>query len=102
MNGYRTALVSFAWLLALLAGCEGSSSKPSSNTNDAGRARVREECHEPTNKCYQGCIERGEERYCPACCFDNLIFCNEGNPYDFERCKTAETDPTPTRPPFKK
>lgn len=101
MNTRRTMLV-LAWGLSLLAGCEDSSSKPSSKTNDAGRPLVREECYLPNENCYKGCFERKEELYCPACCFDNLIFCNEGNPYDFERCKTAETDPMPTRPPSKK
>ncbi|MDI1443619.1 hypothetical protein [Polyangium sp. 6x1] len=101
MNGHRATLL-ILWLLALLAGCEERPDKPAVNRNDAGRVVVREECHAPTNSCYQGCFERGEELYCPACCFDNLIFCNEGNPYDFERCKTAESNPTPTRPPSKK
>jgi len=95
-------LVPVVWLLVLLVGCKESPSNSSRSKNDAGKVVLREECDLPTTNCYKGCFERKEELYCPACCFDNLIFCNEGNPYDFERCKTAETNPTPTRPPSAK
>ena len=98
MRSPRFALVTTGLVLALLGGCDS----PSGKTNDAGRVGAREACKAPNMNCYKGCFERGEERYCPACCFDMLILCNEGNPYNFESCATAETDPTPRRLPSPK
>ncbi|MDI1475692.1 hypothetical protein [Polyangium sp. y55x31] len=104
MDGQRSPLVGFVLFLALLAGCEGTPSKPSKKprTNDAGRIVAREECQIPSTNCYKGCFQRDETRYCPSCCFEEFMLCDDEQPYDFERCKTAETSPPLTRPPSKK
>ncbi|MDC3986668.1 hypothetical protein [Polyangium jinanense] len=97
------AAMTLAFVLLAGAACDDpAKAKPSVRRNDAGKVVLREECYEPNAKCYRGCFDRKEERYCPSCCWDQTILCDEGNPYDFDSCKTAETTPTPTRPPIKK
>jgi hypothetical protein len=88
-------------VVALLMACESSSSKPtpSPRKNDAGQIVAREECKRPSMNCYNGCFKREEHRYCPSCCADQLVLCDEGHPYSFESCDTAEMNPTPLRPP---
>jgi len=92
---HRFALVPVGLFLALLCGCDSHPGGSSKKTTGADHYGAREECKTPNMNCYKGCFQRGEERYCPACCFDNLILCDEGNAYDFEACATAETNPTP-------
>jgi hypothetical protein len=84
------------------AGCGSTPSKPSVRRNDAGQVVAREECKIPDMNCYKGCFKRDETRYCPSCCYENFILCDEGKPYDYESCETAETNPTPRTPPTQK
>jgi len=84
------------------AGCGSTPSEPSVRRNDAGQVVAREECKIPDMNCYKGCFERDETRYCPSCCYENFILCDEGKPYNYESCETAEKSPTLIRPPAQK
>jgi len=81
MNAARVLWMSISSLL-LCAGC--SKETPEKPTEPK---KVREECHPPSMDCYNDCYKREAQRYCPSCCFDNLILCDEGKQFDFERCK---------------
>lgn len=73
--------------------CDRTPSKPARPKNDAGQTIMRAECRDATSNCYNGCFKRDETRYCPSCCFDQMILCDDEQPYSFEKCDTAETTP---------
>lgn len=98
----RFPYVNVILALALVPACESTSSKPSNRRNDAGQIVVRAECKRPSMNCYNGCFRREEHRYCPSCCSDQLVLCDEGHPYNFDSCNTAESNPTPLQPPSPK
>lgn len=102
MHPTRFVLLTLVICSASLFGCNSPKNEPTRRTNDAGRVVAREECKIPNMNCYKGCFERGEQRHCPACCFDMLILCDEGNPYNFDSCATAEQEPTPRKLPLQK
>ncbi len=93
MKTFEFALVTLGLLLALGAGCNSDRGEPSKNQSDAGQRALRIECDAPTTSCDMGCIKRDEPRYCPSCCFEQMILCNGGKPYSFESCEKAETTP---------
>ncbi|MDI1430278.1 hypothetical protein [Polyangium sorediatum] len=97
----RFALFVGACVMSSL-GCEQKPNKPARPKNDAGQTILRVECDVPSQQCFTGCIKRQEERFCPSCCLDQLMLCDDGHPYSFESCDAADSSSSPLRPPFQK
>lgn len=91
MNSNQVTPLMIGLILMSLAGCDSPPNKPPRERNDAGRIALRQECYAPNYECSKRCYDRKEQRYCPSCCWQQLILCDEGNPYDFKSCETSET-----------
>lgn len=80
----------FAFIFALRPGC--GPFKPEKSEKQPA-TEVPKHCIEGgSTPCYDGCYTRKEGQVCYSCCFDNLILCGDGNPYDFKKCDTIERE----------
>ena len=69
--------------LLLCAGCP----QETSTERDAGTRKVPEHCHAPSRACYEDCFKRETTTFCTSCCFDQLVLCDGGEAYAFDKCK---------------
>lgn len=83
------ALFAFGLLFALRPGC-GPFKPEKSEKREA--TEVPKHCLTATSSCDDGCYKRQEGQLCTSCCFEHLILCGEGKPYDFKTCDTIERE----------
>ena len=81
MRRRLTWLIIGGLALLLCAGC------PKERTDPGPEEKMRPECSHPSAQCWDDCFRRDAGRYCPSCCTDQTILCNDRNPHDFEKCK---------------
>jgi hypothetical protein len=89
MNRPRFQVLAFGLLFALRPGC--GYFKPKKN-EDVPAHKVPPECLKAIDPCDVGCYERKEGQLCSSCCFEQLILCDEGKPYDIKKCETVERE----------
>lgn len=90
MNRARFHVLAFGLLFALRPGC--SYFKPKKSDSDAPPHKLSRECLKAIDPCDVGCYERKEGQLCSSCCFEQLIHCDEGKPYDIKKCETVERE----------
>lgn len=84
------ALLAFGLVFALRPGC--GPYKPE-KSDKREHTELPKHCASGDSACYDGCHTRQEGQICTSCCFDNLILCGDGKPYDFKKCDTIERQP---------
>ncbi len=90
MKRQRPVLLAFSLLLAIRPGC--GPFKPKKESAVGPPHKVPEHCLRDIDPCDVGCYKRGEGQLCSSCCFEQLILCDEGKPYDISKCETIERE----------
>jgi hypothetical protein len=83
------ALFAFGVIFALRPGC--GPFKPD-KPDKPETTEVPKHCLVGSSECYDGCHTRQEGQVCTSCCFDNLILCGDGKPYEFKKCDSIERE----------
>lgn len=86
----RPEFLAFGLILALRPGC--GPYKPKERTEQVAPHKVPPECLKAIDPCDVGCHDRQEGQLCSSCCSEQLILCDEGNPYDIKKCETVERE----------